>query len=305
MSLDDEAPHHYPPLLNNAVIQFIAAGVSSVVEVFLLLPLDVIKTRLQLQSISPEQGTLIYYNGARDAIYKIYRMEGILGFWRGAVPPLLSDAPRWTLKYVIMEQSTPLFQFGSPKPTLLTYMLCGALAGFAECFVQTPFEVIKINQQAYRKHHLTCMAVAKRIVEKDGFGCRGLYRGFTATMIRNIIFHMIYIGYYCDIRDNMIPRETKWSDYNYRLLVAIVTSVIASAAASPFDVVKSKIQGPQPIRDQVKYFTLLNTFATVYKEEGFLSFYRGLLPQCTRSPGSAIVLLVYEYLNDYLEKNWV
>lgn len=61
---------------------------------------------------------------------------------------------------------------------------------------------------------------------------------------------------------------------------------MASIINIPFDVAKSRIQGPQPVEGQVKYRGTLQSMALVYKEEGFLALYKGLVPKIMRlGPG--------------------
>lgn len=47
-----------------------------------------------------------------------------------------------------------------------------------------------------------------------------------------------------------------------------MSGTLASCVNIPFDVAKSRIQGPQPQKDVIKYRTTLGSVAIVYKEEG-------------------------------------
>ncbi|ETE61548.1 Mitochondrial 2-oxodicarboxylate carrier, partial [Ophiophagus hannah] len=50
--------------------------------------------------------------------------------------------------------------------------------------------------------------------------------------------------------------------------IGLASGTIASIINIPFDVAKSRIQGPQPVPGEIKYRTCFKTMATVYKEEG-------------------------------------
>lgn len=50
--------------------------------------------------------------------------------------------------------------------------------------------------------------------------------------------------------------------------IGFVSGTLASCVNIPFDVGKSRIQGPQPIPGQIKYKSLFKTMHTVYVEEG-------------------------------------
>ena len=71
--------------------------------------------------------------------------------------------------------------------------------------------------------------------------------------------HVIDIIYLLQQMQNSIP---------LRLLLGFLAGSLSSLANIPFDVAKSRIQGPQPIDMPNKYRTTLSTIQTVLKEEG-------------------------------------
>jgi solute carrier family 25 2-oxodicarboxylate transporter 21 len=50
--------------------------------------------------------------------------------------------------------------------------------------------------------------------------------------------------------------------------IGFVSGTLASCVNIPFDVAKSRIQGPQPVAGEIKYRTTLSSMAIVYREEG-------------------------------------
>ena len=56
-----------------------------------------------------------------------------------------------------------------------------------------------------------------------------------------------------------------------RFTIGLCSGILGSVINIPFDVAKSRIQGPQPIPGQVKYRTCFATMTTVYKEEGYVN----------------------------------
>ena len=53
-----------------------------------------------------------------------------------------------------------------------------------------------------------------------------------------------------------------------RFLIGVCAGIIGCVSNSPFDVVKSRIQGPQPVAGEIKYWTCFQTMSLVYREEG-------------------------------------
>lgn len=69
-------------------------------EVCLMHPLDLIKTRMQLQTKKTfvTNDGLLYYNGVIDCFQKMYRHEGLLSFYKGILPPLAAETPKRAVK---------------------------------------------------------------------------------------------------------------------------------------------------------------------------------------------------------------
>ena len=55
-----------------------------------------------------------------------------------------------------------------------------------------------------------------------------------------------------------------------RFSIGLCSGILGSVINIPFDVAKSRIQGPQPVPGQIKYRTCFATIVTVYKEEGYV-----------------------------------
>lgn len=54
-----------------------------------------------------------------------------------------------------------------------------------------------------------------------------------------------------------------------KFTIGLVSGTISSCVNIPFDVAKSRIQGPQPVPGEIKYRTCFQTMAVVYREEGY------------------------------------
>lgn len=90
-----------------------------------------------------------------------------------------------------------------------------------------------------------------------------------------------------------------------KFAIGLVSGTVSSCVNIPFDVAKSRIQGPQPVPGEIKYRSCFQSMALVYREEGYLALYKGLIPKIMRlGPGGAVMLLVYEYVSGWLQKNW-
>ncbi|CAB0002570.1 unnamed protein product [Nesidiocoris tenuis] len=95
------AQHYVIPfgLLNT----FIASMVGGVVVAFAMGPLDVISTRLYNQGVD-QKGRGLLYDGYIDCVKKMWKTEGLAGFYKGIVPCYVRIGPHTVLCFVFWDQ---------------------------------------------------------------------------------------------------------------------------------------------------------------------------------------------------------
>ncbi|KAL0266825.1 UNVERIFIED_CONTAM: hypothetical protein PYX00_009264 [Menopon gallinae] len=276
-------------------------------------PLDLIKTRMQLQGVkaevlSSEGINRVYYDGLFDCVQKMFRHEGILSFYKGILPPIMAETPKRAVKFFTFEQYKNFFSLGSTTVTPFIYSLAGAAAGVTEAIVINPFEVVKVSLQSDRnKLNLSpsTYSVTRQIIKTGGLGLNGLNKGLTATVFRNGVFNMIYFGFYHSVKDKIPKIHDATGEFFKKLLIGFSAGTLASCMNIPFDVAKSRMQGPQPKIGEVKYKSLFPTMHTIYKEEGWRALYKGLLPKVMRlGPGGAVMLVVYDLMSEFIQKKF-
>lgn len=83
--------------VNNSVEGLVLGGLAGGLSAYLTTPLDVVKTRLQVQ------GSTLRYNGWLDAIHNIWATEGMKGMFRGSVPRITWYIPASALTFMAVE----------------------------------------------------------------------------------------------------------------------------------------------------------------------------------------------------------
>ncbi|XP_012278839.1 mitochondrial 2-oxodicarboxylate carrier [Orussus abietinus] len=289
-------------LLKQAAIQIGAGGSAGFVEVCIMHPMDLVKTRFQLQ-IKTKEVDPLYYTGIRDCMVKMYKNEGLAAFWKGILPPIIVETPKRAVKFFTFEQYKQFFLFGASAPTPVTFSMAGFFAGVTEAILVNPFEVIKVKLQSNRKRMKdspSTYAVTKEIITKHGFGSNGLNKGLTATIMRNAVFNSFYFGFYHSVKGYIPISKDPWVEFFTKVGIGFTSGTMASCLNIPFDVVKSRIQGSQG-----QYKGTFRTLAVIYRQEGFQALYKGLLPKVLRlGPGGAIMLVVYDYMHEYLTRTF-
>lgn len=112
-------------------------------------------------------------------------------------------------------------------------------------------------------------------------GIRGLYRGNTATLCREIPGHIAWFGVYEIItRSFLHPGQSKQDLKNWQIMIAGCCSGFSYwSMFYPADVVKSRMQTNMT---KVK-LTFPKVFKTIYKEEGYRGLYRGYMVTAMRA----------------------
>ncbi len=182
----------------------------------------------------------------------------------------------------------------------------GLLTGMTEAALVNPTEVVKVKMQADRAHQeaaQTTRQSAKQIMKEDGLWRGGLLgKGITASMLRDGTWNMIYFGLYHGGKMYVLPHPTKKgeSDFAGRFMLGLAAGSAASVVNIPFDVAKSRIQGPHG--DE---YGTLRTIRDVARAEGVGALYTGLVPKVMRlGPGGAILMIVYEKVLSTLEEQY-
>jgi hypothetical protein len=83
-------------------------------------------------------------------------------------------------------------------------------------------------------------------------------------------------------------------------VIGALSKIVASFSTYPLQVVKTRLQDQQNMYHAVKYTGMLNAFTNIYKNEGFASFYRGMVANIARvTPGAAVTLVFYEQIMNF------
>jgi len=286
------------------VYQFMAGAVAGVSEILVMYPLDVVKTRVQIQSNVPVPG-VDHYTGMLDCIKKIVKNEGASRLYRGISAPILMEAPKRATKFAANDEWGKVYRnmFGVAKMNQSLSILTGASAGATEAFVVVPFELVKIRLQdkAQASQYSGPLDVVRKIVKAEG--PLALYQGLESTMWRHILWNAGYFGCIFQIRAMLPANPTNQKSIQVRndLISGAIGGTVGTILNTPMDVVKSRIQNTTKIPGQVpKYNWAFPALGTVLKEEGFGALYKGFIPKVLRlGPGGGILLVVFTGMMDF------
>jgi len=292
MSSDKPLPFAY---------QFAAGAVAGVSEILVMYPLDVVKTRVQLQTGKGlgEEG----YNGMFDCFRKIIKNEGFSRLYRGIAAPIMMEAPKRATKFAANDEWGKVYRnlFNASKMDQKLSILTGATAGATEAFVVVPFELVKIRLQdraSAGKYNGLIDCVVK-VVKAEG--PLALYNGLESTLWRHILWNAGYFGCIFQVRELIPKADNKSQQIRNDLISGSVGGTVGTILNTPMDVVKSRIQNSPKVAGSVpKYNWAWPATGTVLREEGFSALYKGFLPKVLRlGPGGGILLVVFTGVMDF------
>ena len=289
---------------------FVAGTAGGCAAKLLDYPLDTVKVLLQTQSVgsakqstAPRGGrTPVVYRGAWHCLVHTVETRGWRGLYTGITSPLLgSMAENALLFYAYGNFKKALGEVsGGPELSLMHLSLAGAGAGATVPLVLTPVELVKCRLQVQSsassavgfRRYKGPVDVIKKTLREEGFA-KGLYRGNTATLLREVPGNFMWYGTYEGICKLMAPEGGSKKDVgpSVHLLGGALAGVMYWTAFYPADTVKSMIQSrPDP---SGKGFA--GTFLQIYRNEGVAGLYRGWGVTVARAaPAHALIFATYE-----------
>ncbi|KIK01683.1 hypothetical protein K443DRAFT_678221 [Laccaria amethystina LaAM-08-1] len=272
------------------IANFAAGAIAGISEILTFYPLDVVKTRMQLETGKSKHGFV-------GTFTNIIKEEGAGRLYRGLVPPLLLEAPKRAVKFAANDfwGKTYLDLSGESKMTQSLSILTGCSAGATESFVVVPFELVKIKLQDKTSTFKGPMDVVKQIVRKEGL--LGLYAGMESTFWRHLYWNGGYFGCIHQVRAILPQARTPESQLMNNFIAGSIGGFAGTLLNTPFDVVKSRIQrSPRIPGVMPKYNWTYPALVIIAREEGFAALYKGFVPKVLRlAPGGGVLLLVVEF----------
>ncbi|KAJ7571481.1 hypothetical protein O6H91_01G164500 [Diphasiastrum complanatum] len=249
--------------------EFIAGGLGGMAGVIAGHPLDTIRIRLQQPSASGP-------TTAGAVVRRLLATEGTFGFFKGMSSPLATIAIQNAVSfqtYALLSRA--LAVDGNEPLPLQRVALAGIGAGALQTVILTPVDLVKIHLQLHTPHrNFGPLEVTREIIQREGV--RGLYRGFTVTVLRDAPSHGVYFGAYESIREYLHPGCRNNGDETVMTMLTAggCAGAISWMVCYPLDVVKSRLQAQR--RESQRYKGIIDCISKSVREEGMSVLFRGL-----------------------------
>ncbi|XP_045454626.1 mitochondrial glutamate carrier 1-like [Melitaea cinxia] len=273
-----------PPQQFNLLPKIINGGIAGIIGVSVVFPLDLVKTRLQNQTVGPNGER--QYKNMLDCFKQTYRAEGYFGMYRGSAVNIILITPEKAIKLA----ANDLFRYHLTLPDgslpIVRQMCAGALAGACQIVITTPMELLKIQMQdagrvaaqakaeGRKFERITAMQLTRRLLSERGIF--GLYKGVTATAARDVSFSVVYFPLFATLND-LGPRENPADPppFWWSFMSGCAAGSTAALAVNPLDVVKTRMQTITKGSNERQYSSILDCVTKTLTQEGPTAFFKG------------------------------
>ncbi|XP_078498714.1 solute carrier family 25 member 34 [Lissotriton helveticus] len=267
-------------------------------------PLEVIKTRLQLQGELRSRGSYQrHYRGVLQAMVAVGRADGLRGLQKGLTAGLLYQGVMNGVRFYFYSHLEDVGLTQQPGGNLAA----GAIAGALGAFVGSPAYLVKTHLQAqtvaaiavgHQHNHQSVSSAFESIYRKQGI--TGLWRGVNGAVPRVMVGSAFQLGTFSTAKEWVTKQKWfKEDSWLVGLSGGMISSVGVSVAMTPFDVVSTRLYN-QPVDElgQGKlYRGFVDCFLKISKTEGFLALYKGIVAAYVRlGPHTILSLLFWDEL---------
>jgi len=241
------------------------------------------------------------YKNTLDCAMKSIKTGGPFSLYRGMLAPLVGVTPMYMVCFLGYGVGKQIFttEKSYKELELVNIGLAGATSGIFTTPILTPLERIKcilqVQENAVKMglpatNYKGALDCGKDIFKRGGI--TAIYRGFSATMLRDCVASFFYFSTYSYLRHHLTPPNQTSPTVLGTLFAGGCAGIMNWLGCIPIDMMKSKLQTapdgkyPNGIR---------SVFVEVIRQDGVLALYRGIGPTLIRAfPANAACFLGVE-----------
>ena len=290
---------------------FIAGAVAACGAVTFTNPIELVKTRMQLQGelLEAARASIVYKNPFQ-ALVLIFRTEGIRGLQQGLTAgylyQIMLNGSRIGFYEPCRYYLTKLFlpstlKDGHPPPQNMPINVCsGFISGGIGSVIANPFFLIKTRMQSYTKtshvvgqqtHYKNVFEGISKIVRTEGL--KGLFRGYDSAILRSGVGSSAQLPLYFLAKLELVKAKLiDGVSTTSNLICSSLAGLGVAVVMNPFDVVLTRVYNQKGNL----YKGSIDCLAKTIRYEGFPALYKGFIAQTVRvAPHTILTLTFMEY----------
>ncbi|XP_011549563.3 solute carrier family 25 member 35 isoform X1 [Plutella xylostella] len=280
-------------------------GTSAMFATLFTNPIEVVKTRLQLQGELRSKGqTTVFYKNVPHGLYMVFKTEGLRALQSG-LPAYLGFQfflNSFRLGVYRICERRGLTTTSDGRTSILGGAAAAGVGGALGSVAGAPFYLVKTRLQAqaakaiavgHQHSHSGTFSALGEIFRKEGI--RGIFRGVTPQIPRGMVgssSQMVSFGFAKDWL-----RGRGWLLNNPVLLSfmgANLGGLVMTVCLNPFDVAATRLSN-QPVDARNRgtlYSGMVDCFVKIIRKEGVYGLYKGVGANYLRLGPHTVLLLV-------------
>jgi solute carrier family 25 (adenine nucleotide translocator) protein 4/5/6/31 len=272
--------------------------VSAAVSKTAVAPIERVKLLLQTQAANKKLEGDKAYKGIVDVLVRVPKEEGFSAFWRGNLANVIRYFPTQALNFAFKDTYKKIFCPFNPKTDFWKFffgnLASGGAAGATSLMVVYPLDFARtrlaadVGKGPAERQFSGLIDCLTKIKKSDGM--KGLYQGFSVSVLGIIIYRACYFGGYDTLKRVLFKSDTS---IFFKFLVAQVVTGMSGLVSYPLDTVRRRLM-MQSGRKDVMYTGTFDCVRKVFKDEGGRAFFKGALSNILRGMGASLVLVLYD-----------
>ncbi|CAL1128556.1 unnamed protein product [Cladocopium goreaui] len=278
-------------MVRSQASEFLLAGASACGAITLTNPVDVVKTRLQLQGELRASGAA--YTGISQALLRILRQEGLRGLQRGLFAAYLLQFSNVGCRfgtYGSLKQFFGMKQGGHSTSQWLLSVLLGAVSG---------------SEDVLHQHlHPSLRTAFLDIGRKQGVS--GYYHGLSAFIPRVSAATAMQLSTYDMSKDIFLQSTQMKEGIPIHLAASLLSGIAVTIAMQPFDIVAVRLMNqPQNESGAALYTGPVDCCKKMVQHEGVSGLFKGITANYARfGPYCTFTFIFLEQLRLAWDRNF-
>ncbi|CAI5756118.1 unnamed protein product [Candida verbasci] len=284
----DEVDSAVDSVLVENVKSFVSGGFGGICAVLSGHPFDLVKVKLQTGA----------YNSSIQCVKSTIAKDGLLGLYRGVLPPLIGVTPMFAVSFWGYDVGKKLVGNFTGKSienfTIKDISTAGFISAIPTTLVAAPMERVKVVMQLQEGAKNSMGQTVKKILKEGGI--QSLFKGTIATLARDGPGSALYFATYEYLKERLSTPGQSLS-IGPIMFSGGMAGVSMWLGVFPIDTIKSTQQS-----SNVKV-SIVQTTKNIYAKGGIKAFFPGVGPALARSfPANAATFLGVEVAKNALNK---
>ena len=243
-------------------------------------PLDRTKIMFQVSK------TQFSYRTAANVLYKGYKKNGILSWWRGNSATMARVIPYAAVQFTAHEQIKIYLceRVDEPLPPKKKF-LAGSFAGLVACTLTYPLDLVRARLAIAGKDKYKTLRHAFQTIYREE-GIFRFYNGYIPTVLGIMPYAGTSFFIYETLKQNYHEKHPGAPlSLIHRLGYGAVAGICGQSFSYPLDIVRRRMQTDGLDGKGYKYTKLVGTLRYIFLSEGFVKgLYKGLSINWIKGP---------------------